>query len=48
VNVGGCRIELQHAAGDAELFDLGTCALHRTAEADGVFCYTFKGVGQRP
>jgi ubiquinone/menaquinone biosynthesis C-methylase UbiE len=34
---------------DAELFDSGICALHRTAEADGVFCYTFfKGVGQRP
>ena len=29
-------------------FDAGVRALHRTAEADGVFCYTFfKGVGHR-
>ena len=31
---------------DAEAFDAGVRDLHRTAEADGVFCYTFfKGVG---
>jgi trans-aconitate methyltransferase len=31
---------------DAETFDAGVAALHRTAEADGVFCYTFfKAVG---
>lgn len=30
-------------------FDAGIQALHRTTEADGVFCYTFfKGVGQKP
>jgi SAM-dependent methyltransferase len=33
---------------DAERFDAGIRALHRTAEDDGVFCYTFfKGVGTR-
>ena len=26
---------------DAEAFDAGIRALYRTAEADGVFCYTF-------
>ena len=26
---------------EAERFDAGIRALHRTAEADGVFCYTF-------
>lgn len=32
----------------AEAFDAGICDLHRTAEADGVFCYTFfKGVGRK-
>jgi SAM-dependent methyltransferase len=32
-----------------ESFDAGVRALHRTAEADGVFCYTFfKGVGRKP
>jgi hypothetical protein len=31
-----------------EAFDAGIRALYRTAEADGVFCYTFfKGVGRR-
>ena len=31
-----------------ETFDTGVCALHRTTEADGVFCYTFfKGVGKK-
>lgn len=31
-----------------ELFDEGVRALYRTAEADGVFCYTFfKGVGEK-
>lgn len=31
-----------------ERFDEGVQALHRTAEADGVFCYTFyKGVGEK-
>ena len=30
-----------------DAFDTGTCALHRTAEPDGVFCYTFfKAVGR--
>jgi trans-aconitate methyltransferase len=33
---------------DAEAFDAGVRDLYRTAEADGVFCYTFfKGVGQK-
>ncbi len=33
---------------EPELFDAGVQALHRTAEADGVFCYTFfKGVGEK-
>jgi SAM-dependent methyltransferase len=33
---------------DADSFDAGVHDLHRTAEPDGVFCYTFfKGVGQR-
>ncbi len=31
-----------------ETFDAGVRALHRTTEADGVFCYTFfKGVGEK-
>ncbi len=30
-----------------DAFDAGTRALHRTAEPDGVFCYTFfKATGQ--
>jgi SAM-dependent methyltransferase len=34
---------------DAPRFDEGIRDLHRTAQADGVFCYTFfKGVGTRP
>jgi SAM-dependent methyltransferase len=34
---------------DPPSFDAGVRALHRTAEADGVFCYTFfKGVGEKP
>jgi hypothetical protein len=33
---------------DPERFDAGIRDLYRTAEADGVFCYTFfKGVGVR-
>jgi hypothetical protein len=33
---------------DPEAFDAGVLALRRTAEADGVFCYTFfKGVGKK-
>lgn len=33
---------------EPEAFDAGVRALHRTTEADGVFCYTFfKGVGER-
>jgi len=33
---------------DHEAFDAGVRDLHRTAEADGVFCYTFfKGVGEK-
>jgi hypothetical protein len=31
-----------------ETFDAGVHDLYRTAEADGVFCYTFcKGVGEK-
>jgi hypothetical protein len=34
---------------DAARFDNGVRDLYRTAEADGVFCYTFfKGVGVKP
>jgi trans-aconitate methyltransferase len=34
---------------DAEGFDAGVADLHRTTEADGVFCYTFfRGVGRKP
>jgi SAM-dependent methyltransferase len=34
---------------DSESFDAGVRALHRTTEADGVFCYTFfKGFGTKP
>jgi SAM-dependent methyltransferase len=34
---------------DAQTFDAGIQALHRTAEADGGFCYTFfKAVGTKP
>jgi len=33
---------------DPQTFDAGVRDLHRTAEADGVFCYTFfKGVGEK-
>jgi ubiquinone/menaquinone biosynthesis C-methylase UbiE len=33
---------------EPERFDAGIRALHRTTEADGVFCYTFfKGVGEK-
>jgi ubiquinone/menaquinone biosynthesis C-methylase UbiE len=33
---------------DPEVFDAGVRDLHRTTEADGVFCYTFfKGVGEK-
>jgi trans-aconitate methyltransferase len=33
---------------DPEVFDAGVRDLHRTAEPDGVFCYTFfKGVGEK-
>ncbi len=33
---------------ESSRFDAGVAALHRTTEADGVFCYTFfKGVGRR-
>jgi SAM-dependent methyltransferase len=33
---------------EPELFDAGIAALHRTAEPDGVFCYTFfKALGRR-
>jgi SAM-dependent methyltransferase len=33
---------------DPDSFDAGVRALHRTTDADGVFCYTFfKGVGQK-
>ena len=34
---------------DAEAFDAGVAALHRTAADDGVFCYTFfKAVAMKP
>ena len=34
---------------DAESFDAGVADLHRTTQADGVFCYTFfKGVARKP
>jgi hypothetical protein len=34
---------------DAETFDAGVRALYRTAERDGVFCYTFfKAVAEKP
>jgi SAM-dependent methyltransferase len=34
---------------DASRFDAGVRDLYRTAETDGVFCYTFfKGVGEKP
>ncbi|UCE31873.1 MAG: methyltransferase domain-containing protein [Burkholderiales bacterium] len=48
--VEGVR-EAALAAGliSAARFDAGVRALYRTAEPDGVFCYTFfKGVGRRP
>ena len=33
---------------ESERFDAGVRALHRTTDADGVFCYTFfKGVGEK-
>jgi SAM-dependent methyltransferase len=33
---------------ETEMFDAGVRDLHRTTEADGVFCYTFfKGVGEK-
>ena len=33
---------------EAARFDAGISDLHRTTEADGVFCYTFfKGVGEK-
>jgi len=33
---------------DRQVFDAGVRDLHRTTEADGVFCYTFfKGVGEK-
>src|SRR5947209_13576706 len=33
---------------EPDAFDSGVAALYRTAEADGVFCYTFfKGTGQK-
>ncbi len=33
---------------EPESFDVGVEALHRTTEADGVFCYTFfKGLGEK-
>ena len=34
---------------DPRTFDAGIRALHRAAEPDGVFCYTFfKGIGVQP
>jgi hypothetical protein len=47
--VEGVRaIAIENRIVEPELFDAGVRALHRTAEADGVFCYTFfKGVGEK-
>jgi ubiquinone/menaquinone biosynthesis C-methylase UbiE len=47
--VEGVRaIAIENKIVEPELFDAGVRALHRTAEADGVFCYTFfKGVGEK-
>ena len=47
---GAATIRQYLAAGliEPEDFDAGVRALYRTAEADGVFCYTFfKGVGEK-
>jgi hypothetical protein len=34
---------------EPDAFDQGIAALYRTAEPDGVFCYTFfKAVGKKP
>ena len=39
---------IESGIAEREAFDAGVRALHRTAEADGVFCYTFfKGVGEK-
>jgi SAM-dependent methyltransferase len=48
--IEGVRDEaIQGGLTTLELFDAGIRALNRTAEADGVFCYTFfKAVGERP
>ena len=47
--VAGVReLAIESRLVEPELFDAGVRALHRTAEADGVFCYTFfKGVGEK-
>jgi ubiquinone/menaquinone biosynthesis C-methylase UbiE len=47
--VEGVReLALESSLVEPELFDAGVRALYRTAEADGVFCYTFfKGVGEK-
>jgi ubiquinone/menaquinone biosynthesis C-methylase UbiE len=42
------RSAIESGMTSAEAFDAGVRALHRTTEADGVFCYTFfKGVGEK-
>lgn len=47
--IEGVRVAaIQAGKATPEAFDEGIRALYRTAEADGVFCYTFfKGVGRR-
>jgi SAM-dependent methyltransferase len=45
---GVCESAIEAGITDAEAFDAGIRALHRTTEADGTFCYTFfKGVGEK-
>jgi ubiquinone/menaquinone biosynthesis C-methylase UbiE len=48
--IEGVREEaIKAAMVEPEVFDAGIRALYRTAEEDGVFCYTFfKGLGRKP
>jgi len=47
--IEGVREEaIKAAMVEPEVFDAGIRALYRTAEEDGVFCYTFfKGLGRK-
>ena len=47
--IEGVREEaIKAAMVEPEVFDVGIRALYRTAEEDGVFCYTFfKGLGRK-